>query len=188
MSDDDGAQRPVPAFGQHLTDLVLSHTNEVPDFPEPGVLFRDITPMLADGPAFAELVDSIAERYDGKVDAVAGLESRGFILAAPIAIRLGLGMITIRKAGRLPGPVIGADYSLEYGSARMEVRPETVRDGSRCLIIDDVLATGGTADAACRVLEAAGATVPHMAMILELGALGGRTKLAGRSVDSVVVL
>lgn len=176
------------AFGRELAELAERHIHLEPDYPEPGVLFRDITPLLADGPAFSALITGIAEKYRGSVDAVAGLESRGFILGAPVAKALGVGMITIRKAGRLPGEVIGVDYSLEYGTARMEVRPQTVTSGHRVLVVDDVLATGGTAAAACHLLEEAGATVAALAMLIELKELGGRERLPGRQVDSVLVV
>ena len=178
---------PTSAFPVQLTDLVRDRVREVPDFPAPGVLFRDITPLLADGPAFNALVRGLADKYRGHVDAVAGLESRGFILAAPLALELGVGMITVRKAGRLPGPVIGVDYALEYGTARMELRPETISEGQRVLIIDDVLATGGTGAAAIELVERSGGDVVALAMLLELAALGGRTKLDGYQVDSVLV-
>lgn len=173
-------------FPVELTELLDSHVHVVPDFPEPGVLFRDITPLLADGPAFAALIDALADRYRGKVDAVAGLESRGFILAAPLAHALRVGMVTIRKAGRLPGQVTGVDYTLEYGTARLEVRPETVTPGHRVLIIDDVLATGGTARAAIELVESAGAHVAALAMLLELEELGGRSKLSDYPLDSLL--
>ena len=173
-------------FPDELTELLHSHVHVVPDFPEPGVLFRDITPLLADGPAFAALVDALADRYRGKVDAVAGLESRGFILAAPLAHALRVGMITIRKAGRLPGDVTGVDYTLEYGTARLELRPETVTPGHRVLIIDDVLATGGTARAAIELVEGAGAEVAGLTMLLELVELGGRDRLSGYPLESIL--
>ena len=175
------------ALPSELTRLVLDNLREVPDFPQPGVLFRDITPLLADGRAFATFIEGLAVHYAGRVDAVAGLESRGFILAAPLAVRLGTGMITVRKGGKLPGPVIGVDYALEYGTARMEVRPDTVVAGQRVLVIDDVLATGGTASASINLLERAGAKIEAVCMLLELAGLGGRAKLPGRSIDSVVV-
>ena len=143
---------PIPT---ELTDLVLDNLREIPDFPEPGVLFRDITPLLANGKAFKQLIDGLAEHYRGRIDAVAGLESRGFILAAPLATALGIGMLTVRKGGKLPGPVIGVDYALEYGTARMELRPDSVHEGDRVLVIDDVMATGGTAKASIQLLEQA---------------------------------
>ncbi|WP_127127753.1 adenine phosphoribosyltransferase [Georgenia sp. SYP-B2076] len=178
---------PTTAFPDALTDLVRGHVREIADFPAPGVLFRDITPLLADGDAFGSLVRGLAEKYRGRVDAVAGLESRGFILAAPLALELGVGMITVRKAGRLPGPVVGVDYELEYGTARMELRPETVEEGQRVLIIDDVLATGGTGAAAIELVERSGGQVVALAMLLELSGLRGRAKLDGYQVDSVLV-
>ena len=177
----------TPTTPEELTALVKSHIREVPDFPEPGVLFRDITPLLADGAAFKALIDALADRYRGRIDAVAGLESRGFILAAPLAVALGIGMITIRKAGKLPGEVLAVDYALEYGAARMELQPEIVREGDRVLIIDDVLATGGTAGAAIDLVERSGGSVAALCMLLELAELGGRTKLAGQPIDSIVV-
>lgn len=158
----------------------------VPDFPEEGVLFRDITPLLADGEVLRDLTLALADEYRGKIDYVAGLESRGFILAAPLAHELGIGMITARKAGKLPPPVIGVDYELEYGSARLEVRPETVPSGARVLIVDDVLATGGTAAAAVELLEAVDADVTGLFVLLELEELGGREKLPGIKVDHVL--
>lgn len=174
------------SFPQDVVELVESHVREVEDFPAPGVLFRDITPLIADPVAFASLIQILADRYRGKVDAVAGLESRGFILGAPLAVALGVGMVTVRKAGRLPGPVVGIDYELEYGSARMELQPFTVKDGDRVLVIDDVLATGGTADAAFQLIEAAGGVADTLCVLLELVDLGGRGRLHDRTVDSVL--
>ncbi|WP_194948161.1 adenine phosphoribosyltransferase [Actinomyces trachealis] len=176
----------TPTLPAELTQLVLDNIREIPDFPEPGVLFRDITPLLANGPTFATLIEGLAQCYKGRVDAVAGLESRGFILAAPLAVRLGIGMLTIRKGGKLPGPVIGEDYSLEYGTARMELRPDSVQPGSRVLVIDDVLATGGTARASMDLIEKAGAEVAAVCMLLELKALGGRARLGEVEIDCVV--
>lgn len=173
-------------LGQRIADLVSSNLREIEDFPEPGVLFRDITPLLANGPAFAELISILADHYRGRIDAVAGLESRGFILAAPLATALGIGMITIRKAGKLPGPVIGVDYTLEYGTARMELRPDSVTKGHRVLVLDDVLATGGTAAASADLLRQAGAEVVGISVLLELVDLGGRAKLDGEVVESAV--
>ncbi|WP_124054882.1 adenine phosphoribosyltransferase [Arcanobacterium ihumii] len=167
----------TPIFPKDTVELVESHVREVNDFPAPGVLFRDITPLIADAHAFGKLIEILADRYRGKVDAVAGLESRGFILGAPLAIAMGVGMLTIRKAGRLPGPVVGIDYDLEYGSARMELQPFTVEDGMRVLVIDDVLATGGTASAAFNLIEQAGGIPTALCVLLELKDLGGRERL-----------
>lgn len=176
-------------FPKDTVELVESHVREVNDFPARGVLFRDITPLIADGNAFASLIQILADRYRGTCDAVAGLESRGFILGAPLALKLGVGMLTVRKAGRLPGPVVGVNYDLEYGSARMELQPFTVEDGMRVLVIDDVLATGGTAGAAFDLIEQAGGTPSGLCVLLELLDLGGREHLAERfdvPVESVL--
>lgn len=176
----------VTPFPERLSQLVLDNLREIPDFPEPGVLFRDITPLLANGPAFRELVDGIAEHYEGKVDAVAGLESRGFILAAPVACALGIGMLAVRKAGKLPGPVIGVDYALEYGTARMEVRPDSIPTGARVLVLDDVLATGGTARAATELIHNSGGEVAEIAVLMELVDLGGRKRLGDIPFNTLV--
>lgn len=169
-----------------LAGLVQNNIREIPDYPHEGVLFRDITPLLANGEAFGALIDTLAEHYDGKIDAVAGLESRGFILAAPLALRLGIGMLTVRKAGKLPGPVIGVDYELEYGTARMEIRPDTVHPSDRILVVDDVLATGGTAAASVELIERSGGQVVGLAMLMELLELNGRERLAGYDVETVL--
>ncbi|EPD27117.1 adenine phosphoribosyltransferase [Actinotignum sp. GS-2025f] len=174
------------AFSSQLVELAASRVRERENFPAPGVIFRDITPLIADGEAFHLFIDELARHYEGKIDAVAGLESRGFILSAPLAYAMGLGMVTIRKAGRLPGPVIGVDYELEYGSARMEVQPFNIEDGQRVLIIDDVLATGGTANAACELVESSGGIVAGLCMLIELAGMGGRERLAGRQVEAVL--
>jgi len=158
----------------------------VPDFPEPGVLFRDITPLLADADAFAGTCDALAALVDGPVDLVAGMEARGFLLAAPVAVRLGAGLIPVRKAGKLPGPSASESYSLEYGDATIELHPSTVPAGARVLVIDDVLATGGTAAATVRLLERCGAQVAGVAFLVEIEALGGRAQLVGHDVRALV--
>lgn len=169
-----------------LAKLVTDNIALIPDFPEPGVLFRDITPLLANGPAFKELTAALADQFRGKIDFVAGLESRGFILAAPIATHLGIGLLSARKKGKLPGPVISVDYQLEYGTASLELRPETVPDGARVLIVDDVLATGGTAAAAVELLHRCGAEVVGLLVLLELAELNGHRKLGDLPIVSVV--
>lgn len=173
-------------LGVDVAQIVETNLRLVPNFPMPGVLFRDVTPLFAHGEAFRELIRLLAERYRGKIDMVAGLESRGFILAAPLATELGIGMLAVRKAGKLPGPVVGVEYDLEYGSARLEVQPESVPDGANVLILDDVLATGGTAKAAVDLLEQCGATVTEIAVLLELVDLGGQQKLGDIPFRSAV--
>ncbi len=161
---------------------------EVPDYPEPGVLFRDITPVLADAGAFADLVAVLAADAPGPVDLVAGMESRGFLLAAPIAIALGAGMVLVRKAGKLPGPTVSQTYELEYGTATLEVQPFTVPAGSRVLVVDDVLATGGTAAATLKLFADCGATVVGIAVLAELVGLNGRERIPGIPIDTLLTL
>jgi len=172
----------LEAAGRRVNELVRL----VPDFPEPGVLFRDITPLLADADAFAQTCDALAALVDGPVDLVAGMEARGFLLAAPVAVRLGAGLIPVRKAGKLPGPSASESYSLEYGDATIELHPATVPAGARVLVIDDVLATGGTAAATVRLLERCGAHVAGVVFLVEIEALGGRAQLVGHDVRALV--
>jgi adenine phosphoribosyltransferase len=170
-----------------LAELVGPLVREVPDFPKPGVMFRDITPLLADGPAFAALIEAWAENHHD-VDAVAGIEARGFILAAPLALRLGVGFLPVRKEGKLPGLTRRASYALEYGEATLEVTADGVTAGQRILLVDDVLATGGTAAAAAQLIEAEGAVVVAVQVLMELTFLHGRDRLAGRRVDATLVV
>ena len=171
-----------------ISDLVADRVRDVPDFPKPGVVFKDIAPLLADGVAFRTLVDDITGRYSGRVDVVAGIEARGFIFGAPVALALGLGFTPIRKAGKLPGDTIASSYSLEYGTAEVEVQADAFTPGSRVLLIDDVLATGGTAAAACELIERAGAEVTGVEFVIELGFLNGRDRLADRPVNAVLTV
>ena len=167
-----------------LSNRVRERIRNVPDFPTPGILFRDITPLLADAETFTDVIDHLAERYRGEVDMVAGVEARGFLLSAPLAVSLGVGSLVVRKAGKLPPPVISASYDLEYGTA--EVSKTVVHPGQRVLLLDDVLATGGTAGAAAALLEEAGLKVSGMAFLMELEALGGRSVLADRDPYSIL--
>jgi adenine phosphoribosyltransferase len=171
-----------------LAELVAQHVRDVPDYPQPGVLFKDIAPLLADGAAFSAVVAALADRYSGRVDAVVGIEARGFVFAAPLAIALGVGFVPVRKAGKLPGDILGASYDLEYGSAQIEVQSDAFTPGQRVVVLDDVLATGGTAESACGLVERAGAVVTEFAVVLELGFLSGRERLAKRSVHSLLLV
>ncbi|UXY26425.1 adenine phosphoribosyltransferase [Streptomyces sp. HUAS TT20] len=161
-----------------IEELLLSRIRDVADHPEPGVMFKDITPLLADPAAFTALTDALAE-IAGNTGAtkVVGLEARGFILGAPVAVRAGLGFIPVRKAGKLPGATLRQAYDLEYGSAEIEVHAEDLTSGDRILIVDDVLATGGTAEAAIQLIHRAGAEVAAVAVLMELGFLDGRSRL-----------
>jgi len=180
------------AAGAELRELLLSRIRDVQDYPQPGVLFKDITPLLADPVAFNALVDALAELCRRHAATkVVGLEARGFILAAPAAARAHVGFVPVRKAGKLPGPTLAQAYELEYGSAEIEVHQDAIGPGDRVLVIDDVLATGGTAEAAIELVRRAGATVAGLAVLLELGFLGGRDRLAGSlkaPLDSLIVL
>ncbi|MFC6706738.1 adenine phosphoribosyltransferase [Flexivirga alba] len=168
-------------------EVLAAHVREVPDFPKPGVMFKDLTPLFREPEAFNTVLADIADRWAGKVDVVAGVEARGFILGAPLALRMGLGFVPIRKAGKLPGDTHTRSYDLEYGQATIEVTTDAFTAGHRVLLVDDVLATGGTAAAACELIECAGAEVVALEMLLELSFLNGRDKLPGRTVHATLV-
>ena len=163
------------------------HIRDIPDYPKPGVMFRDITPLLGDGPAFARTIDLLCARFQGVgVQRVIGIEARGFIIAAPVAYRLGAGFVPVRKAGKLPWAVAREEFDLEYGSDKLEIHRDALQTDERVLIIDDVLATGGTAGAAVRLVEGLGASVVGLGFIIELGALGGRSRLVGHRTESLL--
>lgn len=169
-------------------EVVTALTREVPDFPEPGVLFRDLTPVLADDRGFAVLTEALAQLVAG-ADLIAGIDARGFLLGGAVAHRLGIGVLAIRKGGKLPPPVRARDYTLEYGTATLEIPAVGIQlEGRRVAIVDDVLATGGTVAAAADLLAAAGAEVTSAAVVMELAALGGRALLAPLPVHSVRAL
>lgn len=160
---------------------------EVPDFPRTGILFQDITSLLQDAGAFREVIDKLAERHrGGGVDVVAGVESRGFVLGGAVAYALQAGFVPIRKQGRLPAAKLSVAYRLEYGEAVLEIHSDAIRSGQRVLIVDDLLATGGTAAAAVSLVERLGGTVVGVAFLIELTALGGAAALAGRPHTSII--
>src|SRR3954471_16448705 len=172
----------APVDGDWLRALV----REIPDYPQPGVTFRDITPLLADAVAFRRCVDELADRFaDVEVDCVVGVESRGFILAAPIAYRLGAAFVPVRKAGKLPWAVVREEYELEYGRDKLEIHRDAIHPDERVLVVDDVLATGGTAAATVRLVEALGGVVAGVGVLIELEDLGSRALLDGHVVESL---
>ncbi|QTG79864.1 adenine phosphoribosyltransferase [Arthrobacter crystallopoietes] len=158
----------------------------VSDYPKPGIVFRDLTPVFADGPALRTIVHALIDPFEGQFDAVAGIEARGFLLAAAGAYASGKGVVTVRKKGKLPRKVYSEDYTLEYGSATLELHADDLKPGMRVLILDDVLATGGTLGAACRLFERAGVQVSGFGVVLELTGLRGRAALAGHRIRSLV--
>jgi adenine phosphoribosyltransferase len=187
-----------PADELPLDELIASLAVDVPDFPEPGVLFRDLTPVFADGPAFRRIVGGLAEpsASDPRAaavspaghagfDVVVGVEARGFLLAAAVAYDAGVGVVLVRKAGKLPRESLSADYTLEYGTARLELHTDALRPGQRVLVVDDVLATGGTLGATIALVERAGAVVTAVSVVIELAALGGRQRIAPHAVHAL---
>ena len=166
-----------------LKDLI----RDIPDFPQPGVVFKDITPLLASGAGLAWCVEALSDAFaDRSVDKVIGVEARGFIVAAPVAVRLGAGFIPVRKAGKLPWQVNVENYELEYRVDSLEIHPDSIETGERVLIIDDVLATGGTAAATARLARALGAEVAGFGCIIELSFLAGRGKLHDLEIVSLL--
>ncbi|MET4060127.1 adenine phosphoribosyltransferase [Arthrobacter sp. UYP6] len=177
----DAAQNIEP-----IADTIERLGAVVPDYPKPGVVFRDLTPVFADGPAFRGVVDALLAEYEGRFDYVAGVEARGFLLAAAAAYAAETGVITVRKPGKLPRRVFSESYSMEYSENTLEVHQEDIPAGSRVLILDDVLATGGTLSATARLIEKAGAVVAGFGVVLELKDLGGRAALAGYPVHALM--
>jgi adenine phosphoribosyltransferase len=160
---------------------------DVPDFPKPGILFKDITPLLASPEAFGAVIERLAEHYEGrKIDTIAAAEARGFIFGAPLALRLGAGFVPIRKPGKLPYATVALEYQLEYGTDRLEVHTDAFQPKSRVLLLDDVLATGGTMRACCDLVRQTGAEVVGCAFVMELTFLSGRARLAPDEVFSLL--
>jgi adenine phosphoribosyltransferase len=172
-----------------LEKLILDRIRDVNDYPKPGIVFKDITPLLADHTGFATVVDAIVMRYGrGTIDKIVGIEARGFILAAPVAYHFGAGFVPVRKKGKLPAATFEETYDLEYGTATIEVHQDAFRPGERVLIVDDVLATGGTAKAAAELVERTGAEVVGLTVLMELSFLAGRAKLPGHEVHALVTV
>ena len=186
---------------QPLDELIAGLAVDVPDHPEPGVLFRDLTPVFADPVGFRRMVEGLTSPQDGDpraaalardgadpgFDVVVGVEARGFLLAAAVAIGAGVGVVPVRKAGKLPRAVIATDYTLEYGTATLELHADALHPGQRVLLVDDVLATGGTLAAAASLVEQLGAVVTAVSVVIELAALGGRQRVAPHPVHALWV-
>ncbi|HYI46473.1 MAG TPA: adenine phosphoribosyltransferase [Actinomycetota bacterium] len=168
-------------------EWLKSFIRDIPDFPKPGVVFKDITPLLADKKAFSYTIDAIAHHYDrDDIDKVLGIEARGFMIAAPLAYRFTAGLIPVRKKGKLPFKVESETYELEYGTDQLDIHADAIEPGERILIVDDVLATGGTASATAHLTERCGGKVAGIATIMELSFLGGREKLTGIESFSLI--
>ncbi|MGK5677835.1 adenine phosphoribosyltransferase [Actinoplanes sp. URMC 104] len=187
MSDE--SLRPSGDSGRDLAAVVAGGTVDVPDFPKPGIVFKDLMPLFADGRAFREVVDGIVAHHGPEsFDVVAGVEARGFVVAAAIAYAAGVGVVPVRKAGKLPRRALSASYELEYGEATLEVHEDAFIAGQRVLVVDDVLATGGTAGAALELVERAGGTVAGFTVLMELAFLKGRERLSPRKVHAVLTV
>ncbi len=168
---------------EHISSLI----RDIPDFPEPGIVFKDITPVLADARAFSDLIDLLAEPFhDANISKVAGIEARGFTLATPVAEHLGAGFVPVRKPGKLPAETVREDYKLEYGTDALEMHRDAVHEGERILLVDDVIATGGTAAAAVRLLRELGADVVGFSVFIELAFLNGAKKLDGVPLHALI--
>jgi adenine phosphoribosyltransferase len=173
--------------GDALARRVRERVRDVPDFPTPGILFRDIAPALSDGPLFRDIIGHFADRYrDAGADSIVAIESRGFIIGAPLAVQLGLGFTLVRKPGKLPWKTLRVEYALEYGTDALEAHTDALRKGQRAIIVDDVLATGGTAAATVELVRQLGATIVGCAFVIELTSLAGRDRLGGLTVDSIL--
>jgi adenine phosphoribosyltransferase len=168
---------------------LAGHLRDIPDFPQPGIVFKDLTPLLADVDAFRFTVDAIADHAEGlAVDKVVGIEARGFIFAAAVAYRLGAGFVPVRKPGKLPWQTVTETYALEYGTDSLDLHRDAISSGESVLIVDDVLATGGTAAATCRLVERLGGRIAGLAFVVELGFLEGRAKLPDHDMLSLITV
>lgn len=186
-ADRYGAGIRAPGSPEDVAAALRRLIRDIPDYPQPGVIFKDITPLLADAAGFAATVTALSSGHD-TIDKVVGIEARGFILAAPVACRLGVGFVPVRKSGKLPGQTHAETYQLEYGTATVEVHVDAFTAGDRVLMIDDVLATGGTAAATAQLISRAGAEVVSLGVLIELGFLDGRSRLPGLDIRSLLRL
>jgi adenine phosphoribosyltransferase len=178
---------PLASSGEDVASVLRRLIRDIPDYPQPGVVFKDITPLLADPAGFAAVVQALATGHE-RIDKVAGIEARGFILAAPVARELGVGFVPVRKVGKLPGPTHAETYELEYGTATVEVHTDAFGRGERVLMIDDVLATGGTAAATAALIRRAGAEVVSLGVLIELGFLNGRARLPELEIRALLAM
>jgi adenine phosphoribosyltransferase len=177
----------ISATPHDLVAQVRARVRDIPDFPQPGIVFKDITPILSDGPLFQSVIRWLADEFGQRgIDQVVGIESRGFIFAASLAFHLGCGFVPVRKPGKLPYRTIRVDYELEYGTDALEAHVDALRPGEKVLIVDDVLATGGTALAATRLVQQLGGEIAGAAFLVELGFLKGRERLGDLPVHSLV--
>jgi len=168
-------------------EQLKAKVRDIPDFPKPGIIFKDITPLLSDVDAFQAIIDTFARRYaDKSIDAVVGIDARGFIFGGALAYRIDAGFVPVRKSGKLPHETHQVEYDLEYGTDKIEMHIDAVGPNHRVVIIDDLLATGGTAQAACQLIEKSGATVVECGFVIELGFLNGREKLKQHEVFSLI--
>jgi adenine phosphoribosyltransferase len=170
-----------------MDNYLKTEIRDIPDFPKPGIVFKDITPLLQNPKVFERVISDFAERYAGMgIDVIVGIESRGFLFGTPLALKLSTSFVPIRKKGKLPYKTVDKSYDLEYGSATIEMHTDAMEKGQRVLVIDDLLATGGTAGAACELVEMQGGEVVECAFVVELGFLNGRTKMGSTSVFSLI--
>ncbi len=170
-----------------MEQLLRNNIRDIPDFPKPGIVFKDITPLLQNHAAFSATIAALVERYGGKgIDVVVGIESRGFLFGAPLAHQLGVSFVPLRKKGKLPYDTVHMTYDLEYGTATVEIHTDAIEEGQRVLVVDDLLATGGTASAACKLVKELGGKVVECAFVVELAFLRGRDRIKGIPVYSMV--
>jgi adenine phosphoribosyltransferase len=176
----------IPPVGAATVDLAAK-IRDIPDFPKPGILFKDITTLLKDGPAFKAAIDGLLDRVrDKHIDVVVGMESRGLIFGAPIAYTLGVGFVPVRKLGKLPWEVVSVEYDLEYGSATLEMHKDAIKPGQRVLIVDDLLATGGTVAGTIELVKQLQGEIVGLAFLIELKFLKGRDRLAGHEIVTLI--